>query len=121
MKAAYILPAVLLISACSSQVRHGASEQIVVTEGEDGALVTTSGSQMMVSDRIRFGDSDYATYTEHDVDTETGTLRGSRHFVMVDGEALDCADASCEGALASYYNLPTERVSTMGSDSYIVR
>ena len=121
MKALLLMPAVALLGACAhfGGTKDTSPEQIVLPT-ETGAgerqtpIVSTADEMMLVSDATRFDGSDYATYTEHLVDTTTGTVTGTRHFVMGEGTALDCPLGDCAGTLAAYYGVSPAYISTKG-------
>jgi hypothetical protein len=120
MRAILLLPvAALALGGCALfQGRDAPSVSVYETSGSnDIAVASTKDGMMVAGGATRFDGTDYETYTEHMVDTETGNVTGTRHYVMVEGEVLDCPQSDCSGTVARYYGVPVES----DGSTYVIR
>lgn len=116
MKAIFVLPVAFALGGCALFAPKNHAVTLHETGSSQIAVASTKDGMMVLGGATTFAGSDYETYTEHQVDTDTGTVTGTRHYVMVEGEALDCPQADCEGTVARHYGVPG-----LPSESYVVR
>ncbi|MAM63921.1 hypothetical protein [Maritimibacter sp. UBA3975] len=122
MRAILLLPIAFTLGGCALfGGRDAPSVDIYETSGSNEiAVASTKDGMMIVGGATRFDGTDYETYTEHMVDTDSGDVTGTRHYVMVEGEVLDCPQSDCSGTVARYYGVPGVPVESDG-ETYIIR
>lgn len=109
MKALILLPAAVALGGCALFAHEPRDAVVYETGLPDMATVSTNGDTMILGGATRFGGNDYETYTEHAVDTTTGTVTGMRQYVMVEGEALTC-HTDCASTVARYYGVTSDSI-----------
>lgn len=118
MKVILALPVAFVLGGCALFAPKDHAITLHETGGNQIAVASTKGGMMVVGGATTFDGSDYETYAEHQVDTDTGTVIDTRHYVMIEGEMMDCPQSDCQGTVARHYGVPGLPSS---EDTYIVR